>query len=72
MFAVIDRCTGCGICAQVCPSGTIELEEGRPVWHDGACQWCFACINWCPEAAIGFTRLPEKNPGARYRNPSLP
>lgn len=71
LFAVNERCVGCGICARVCPSGAVVLEEGHPVWRDGRCQWCFACINWCPEEAIGFARLPEKNPGARYRNPSV-
>ena len=62
-----EQCTGCGICQQVCPSGSIRLEQGRAVHHPGNCQACLACVHHCPVRAIGLS-LPEKNPNARYRN----
>lgn len=62
-----DGCIGCGICEKVCPSGSIRLREGKAVYTPGYCQTCLACIHACPQKAIGLT-IPEKNPGARYRN----
>lgn len=43
---------------------------------EGDCEFCFACIQNCPQKAIGFSkgernllvRNGEKNPEARYRN----
>ena len=34
-----DRCTGCGLCREVCPR------------KDGDCTLCGACVNICPENA---------------------
>jgi ferredoxin/flavodoxin len=51
-----DACTGCGICAQVCPTENIELREGKPIWGD-RCLTCFACLHWCPEGAISLGEL---------------
>jgi len=50
-FRVHERCTGCGICARVCPVGNIEMAGGKPVWQ-GHCEGCNACYYWCPENAI--------------------
>ena len=50
-YIASDACTGCGICAQVCPVGNISMENGRPVWHQH-CENCLACFNWCPVDAL--------------------
>ena len=26
-----EKCTGCGCCAKVCPSGAITMQDGKPV-----------------------------------------
>ncbi|WP_295472509.1 4Fe-4S dicluster domain-containing protein [uncultured Subdoligranulum sp.] len=65
-----DRCVGCGVCEQVCPSGSIHVENRRAVQVPGRCQTCLACVHACPAKAIGLT-VPEKNPQARYRNPHV-
>ena len=62
-----QSCSGCGICSMVCPSGSVRMEDGRPVYIPDNCQTCLACINACPSKAITLT-VPEKNPTARYRN----
>lgn len=51
-WKVSEKCTGCGICAKVCPVGNITISaEKRPVWNH-ACEQCMACFHWCPEHAL--------------------
>lgn len=74
-FVVTDRCIGCGVCTDVCPRGNYSLT-GDGVKTSGDCEFCFACIQNCPQKAIKFAKVDddpllangEKNPEARYRN----
>ncbi len=74
-FVVTDRCIGCAACVDVCPRGNYEMTS-QGVKTDGECEFCFACIQNCPQKAIQFStgernllvRNGEKNPEARYRN----
>ncbi len=47
-----DSCTSCGICANVCPMGSISMEDMSRV--EGICIKCGACIKRCPQAAKYF------------------
>jgi len=62
------KCTGCGICARVCPSGKIIIKDGRPFWEKKIkCFKCNACLNFCPNQAVqikGFTEGKD-----RYNHP---
>jgi len=51
--AVVDseKCTGCGICIDVCPVNAIEVNE-QAVINADACTGCAACIWECPNEAI--------------------
>lgn len=74
-FTVTDACIGCGACVSVCPRGNYE-QTSQGVRMQGDCEFCFACIQNCPQKAIQFAknendpflRNGEKNPNARYRN----
>lgn len=70
-FTVTDACIGCGACVSVCPRGNYELTAQGVKMH-GDCEYCFACIQNCPQKAIQFAKdemsRGEKNPNARYRN----
>lgn len=46
---VNDKCTNCGICADVCPMGSIPKEDVRT--YTGICLRCGACIKACPVQA---------------------
>lgn len=47
-----DTCTDCGICAKVCPMGSIDVKHPREI--TGICIKCQACIKACPEHAKYF------------------
>lgn len=66
-FTVTDACIDCSICTYVCPRGNYELTS-QGVKTEGDCEFCFACIQNCPQRAIQFTEMKEVNPNARYRN----
>ncbi|MEG1748752.1 MAG: EFR1 family ferrodoxin [Tannerellaceae bacterium] len=60
-FRVTSSCTSCGVCAKLCPTGTITLSEKKlPVWAAEGCVQCLACIHRCPVRAIEYGTVSEK------------
>ncbi|MBD3389796.1 4Fe-4S dicluster domain-containing protein [Candidatus Micrarchaeota archaeon] len=49
-----SRCIQCIGCASVCPTGAIELDGLRMVFHPEKCISCGACARACPANAIKF------------------
>ena len=46
---ITDDCTYCGICAAVCPMGSLDADD--PAKFTGICIKCGACIKGCPRHA---------------------
>jgi ferredoxin len=68
-FYVTDACTSCGLCEEICPSGTIQRSSGKPEWVTEKCSHCSACINRCPARAIQYGDATKKR--GRYVNPNV-
>jgi NAD-dependent dihydropyrimidine dehydrogenase PreA subunit len=47
------KCTGCGMCVEVCPHAVFRLENHKVRLIDrDACMECGACARNCPAAAV--------------------
>ena len=68
-FHADEKCVGCGKCASICPSGAIEMVDGRPAWTKKKCLKCCGCINRCPVSAIQYGKKTASR--GRYVNPVL-
>jgi NAD-dependent dihydropyrimidine dehydrogenase PreA subunit len=51
-------CTGCGLCADVCPTGAISVVNGEARVEQSLCRECEACLSACPTGAILSLREP--------------
>jgi ferredoxin len=48
-----EKCTGCGMCVNVCPHGVFAMEEKKAVIRNlDACMECGACAKNCAFGAI--------------------
>ena len=43
-----DKCINCGICAKVCRSKAIELQDGDLTLDKSKCNYCGRCTKACP------------------------
>lgn len=49
-----QKCTGCGICTEVCPHGVFKMNgKSVHIIDRDACMECGACSRNCPAEAIG-------------------
>jgi NAD-dependent dihydropyrimidine dehydrogenase PreA subunit/predicted Fe-Mo cluster-binding NifX family protein len=49
-----NRCVGCGICEDGCPTGaiTVDKKSGVAVIDKNGCTDCEVCLETCPQGAI--------------------
>lgn len=49
----VDKCSACGICAEICPAGAHKLDaNGRHVVDRELCLHCGKCEKNCPRGAL--------------------
>ncbi len=63
----LDRCKGCGYCAEFCPRGVLKMSDQRSpkgydtvkVVDEDKCLGCGLCEAMCPEFGIRLTSEDE-------------
>ncbi|MFA9393830.1 MAG: EFR1 family ferrodoxin [Halodesulfovibrio sp.] len=63
-IAVDNSCTQCGVCADVCPVGAIDLLHSTII-DQVKCITCCACIKNCPNSARSIKSGPVKDASIR-------
>ena len=51
----MDKCTGCGTCAQYCHFLSPEIIDGKLTVDKSKCKGCGVCAAKCPNGAISLT-----------------
>lgn len=74
-IAISDKCTKKGICAEVCPTGAIDLKDTSIIDKE-KCISCCACIKKCPEKARTIKESKVKEAAIRlnslFQAPKVP
>ncbi len=54
MAAIVDseKCTGCGVCVEACPTEAIQIRNDLAVVNEEKCIDCGTCEDECAKDAI--------------------
>lgn len=58
----MDKCRGCGLCEQNCPTGAMTVVDEKAVVEETKCVGCGACLHACKCQSL--TRIDRAKPGA--------
>ena len=72
MYVDSARCAGCGICAETCPRGAIQMLDGVAQINPVLCIECGICARVCPNEAVQAARLPTVAWSVPFTAPSRP
>ncbi|MGQ4832554.1 MAG: P-loop NTPase [Candidatus Asgardarchaeia archaeon] len=56
-FVDFDTCINCGLCAQKCPEGALQMIDGQLHFTYHLCEGCGVCSLVCPVNAIEIKRV---------------
>jgi len=69
-FKVYDTCNGCQLCSKICPTKSIRIQYGKPVWKS-TCEQCMRCVNFCPNESIYQSMGGETKGKNKYYDPDF-
>ena len=49
-----EKCTGCGLCVEICPVEAIGMENKKAQVDADKCVDCGQCVVQCPAEAISL------------------
>lgn len=65
----LTRCTNCGSCTFLCPSGNL-IQEGSEIKTQGVCILCLRCYSFCQQMAVTYMKKPHRlSRGKPYQGP---
>ena len=51
----VDKCDGCSVCVEVCPTEAISIgDDGKAKVNEEECVECESCVDECPNGAISM------------------
>ena len=56
-FGVMNVCSQCGACVNVCPTGAITIGPNGAEINGNECAICWVCADVCPLEAIGEKQI---------------
>ena len=63
-----EKCTGCGICVKVCPTGALSMVSNIARLEEDKCTLCGSCVSSCPFGAITMERKVQTVDVSAYQD----